>query len=408
MIICISIVKTPGVPSIMMRSRCVRRALRRCTLFVPALLALAACSTLPESGPTGHDIEHAAREAGTGAAFPFQFVEISSASEVPPPAALPSSTLLTLPPPPTDLIGPGDVLNITVYEAGVSLFGKGATRISSSILAPPTAAGAAPIDQSAQAERLAGIRVDDHGFLVFPFVGRIQAAGLTASQLQSLIRSRLRGMSQDPQVMVSFDQSITNSVVLAGEVSHPGRFVLPTNRETLNQTIALAGGYKGDAKDIVARVQRAGSSFEIRLSDLLDRPDRDVPIAPGDTITLVSRPESFSSLGAPNHAEQIRFPRGRISVAEAVALAGGANPSTGDAAAIFVFRYVPNAAGTAEPTVYHLNMMRPGAMFLAQRFMMRDQDLLYVGNARANQPSKFVQLLSQLFLPVATVRNVVP
>jgi polysaccharide biosynthesis/export protein len=47
-------------------------------------------------------------------------------------------------------------------------------------------------------------------------------------------------------------------------------------------------------------------------------------------------------------------------------------------------------------------------MFLAQRFMMRDQDLLYVGNARANQPSKFVQLLSQLFLPVATVRNVVP
>ena len=91
-----------------------------------------------------------------------------------------------------------------------------------------------------------------------------------------------------------------------------------------------------------------------------------------------------------------------------MALAGGANPNTGDAAAIFVFRYAPNLSGTAEPTIYHLNMMRPGAMFLAQRFMMRDQDLLYVGNARANQPTKFVQLISQLFVPVVTVRNVVP
>jgi polysaccharide biosynthesis/export protein len=393
----------------MMRSRSARSGLLRGMVVATGLFGLAACSTLPESGPTGHDIEHAAREsASTAAQLPFQFVEVADASQVPAPAAVPISSLLTLPPPPTDLIGPGDVLNITVYEAGVSLFGKGGTRISSSMVAPPTAAGAAPVDQSAQAERLGGIRVDDRGFLVFPFVGRVRAAGLTASQLQSVLRDRLRGMSQDPQVMVSIDQSITNSVVLAGEVNHPGRFVLPTNRETLNQTIALAGGYKGEAKDIVARVQRAGNSFEIRLSDLLDRPDRDVPIAPADTITLVSRPQSFSSLGAPNHAEQIRFPRGRISVAEAVALAGGANPNTGDAAAIFVFRYVPNGSGTAEPTVYHLNMMRPGAMFLAQRFMMRDQDLLYVGNARANQPSKFVQLLSQLFLPVVTVRNVVP
>jgi polysaccharide export outer membrane protein len=32
--------------------------------------------------------------------------------------------------------------------------------------------------------------------------------------------------------------------------------------------------------------------------------------------------------------------------------------------------------------------------------------VLYIGNARANQPSKFIQLLSQLFVPVATARAV--
>jgi polysaccharide export outer membrane protein len=51
-------------------------------------------------------------------------------------------------------------------------------------------------------------------------------------------------------------------------------------------------------------------------------------------------------------------------------------------------------------------MMRAGAYLLSQRFRMHDQDVLYIGNAKANQPTKFVQLLSQLFVPVATARAV--
>jgi polysaccharide export outer membrane protein len=153
-------------------------------------------------------------------------------------------------------------------------------------------------------------------------------------------------------------------------------------------------------------VQRDGQTFEIRLSDLLDMPEEDVQVAPGDRITLVSRPQSFSILGAPNKADEVVFPRARLTLAEAVAVAGGANPNAGDAGAIFVFRYVPQSNGPEQPTVYHLNMMRPGAYLLSQRFMMHDRDVLYIGNARANQPSKFIQLLSQLFVPVATARAV--
>jgi polysaccharide export outer membrane protein len=52
-------------------------------------------------------------------------------------------------------------------------------------------------------------------------------------------------------------------------------------------------------------------------------------------------------------------------------------------------------------------MMHAGAYLLSQRFMMRDGDVLYIGNARANQPAKFVQLLSQLFVPIATARVLV-
>ena len=80
--------------------------------------------------------------------------------------------------------------------------------------------------------------------------------------------------------MISVEQSITNSVILAGEIAKPGRLVLATNRELLIDAIALAGGYRGNAKDALARVQRDGQSFEIRLSDLLDTPQEDFRVAP--------------------------------------------------------------------------------------------------------------------------------
>jgi polysaccharide biosynthesis/export protein len=369
---------------------------RRAVLVLLATTSLAGCASLPSSGPTGAEIRRAP-VSQTGK-FPFTLIELQTPEQVPLPASVAAPSFATMPPRPTDLLGPGDLLDITVYEAGVSLFGRSLR----------TAGSGGTIDTSSGAERLPPVRVDDFGYIKVPFVGRLRAAGRTAAELQQMIQSGLRGMSQDPQVLVSIEQSITNSIILAGEVARPGRLTLSTNRESLVDAIALAGGYKGSAKDAVARVQRDGESFEIRLSDLLDLPQDDLTVAPGDRISLISRPQSFSILGAPNKADEVVFPRSRLTLAEAVALAGGANPNAGDAAAIFVFRYVPLPNGREQPTVYHLNMMHAGAYLLSQRFMMRDRDVLYVGNARANQPLKLVQVLSQLFVPIATARAVLP
>ena len=106
----------------------------------------------------------------------------------------------------------------------------------------------------------------------------------------------------------------------------------------------------------------------------------------GENISLVMQ---LSSEVGPIHAdpgrvEQIPFSRSSVSLAEAVATAGGVNPGVGNPAAIFVFRYVQDEQGNEMPMVYHLNMMKTGSYFLAQRFAMRDKDVLYFGNAAAN------------------------
>lgn len=373
------------------------RSFRSVLLLPMVTVLLAGCASLPVSGPTGTQIRHGA--VARPGQYPFALVELDSLASIPSASSIPAPILEAAPPRPTDLLGPGDVLDITIYEAGVALFGNSPLRSAVS-------ANGGAIDTNSSAERLPPVRVDDYGYIKVPFVGRVKAAGLTAAELQAMIQRGLRGMSQDPQVLITIEQSITNSVILAGEVAKPGRLVLATNRESLVDAIALGGGYRGNAKDAVARVQREGRSFEIRLSDLLDRPQDDMQIVPGDRITLISRPESISILGASNKIDELVFPRPRLALAEAVALAGGANPSAGDAGAVFVFRYMPLPDGTEQPTVYHLNMMQPGAYLLSQRFLMKDRDVLYVGNARANQFTKFVQLLSQLFVPVATARAV--
>jgi polysaccharide export outer membrane protein len=110
-------------------------------------------------------------------------------------------------------------------------------------------------------------------------------------------------------------------------------------------------------------------------------------------------------MGAPGKVELFTFGAAKVSMAEAVAQAGGSNPNFGDPAAIFVFRYVTEKDGTARPVVYHMNMAKAGNYFLSQRFAMQDKDVLYVGNARANQPSKLIQIISQLFSPLVAVTS---
>jgi polysaccharide export outer membrane protein len=358
-------------------------------------LLLGGCVGLPSSGPTGNLIRKSATVAD--APFAYTLVDVVDAASLPaaPERAVP--TLAEAVRQPTDLLGAGDIINVTVYEAGVTLFGGSAAGAGGS------ASIGLPVGSSA--ERLPAMRIDDSGFIRVPFVGRVRAAGRTPAELQTAIQNGLRGKSQAPQVVVTIAESLSNSIILGGEVARPGRLVLSTNRESLVDAIALGGGYRGSAKDAVARVERNGTTFEMRLSDLLDLPEEDVRVAPGDRITVISRPQSFSVLGAANRAEEITFPRSNLSLSQAVALAGGSNANQGDPASIFVFRMMRMPDGQERPTVYNVNMMRPGAYLLSQRFMMRDRDVLFVGNARANQLTKFVQLLSQLFLPITTVNN---
>ena len=369
------------------------------TAYLLLLASLAGCATLPSSGPTGKQIEKSAISPKDGSA-PIQLVRIASVADVPAAGAgiSPAAILPNLTPPPTDMVGPGDVLDINIYEAGVTLFSaSGGAATGNQLMGTP----------GVQVQKLPPMRVDDLGDITVPYAGPLHVAGFTVGEVEAMIRNALQRLSQNPQVLITMNEAITNSIIVGGEVARPGRLVLQTNRETLSDVVALAGGYRGNTRDLTLRIMRDGKSVDVRMNDLADNPALDVRAYPGDRLMLINNPRTYSVMGAPGRVEQIPFGRSSVSLAEAIATAGGVNPGVGNPAAIFVFRYVRDAQGNEVPVVYHLNMMKTRSYFLAQRFAMQDKDVLYFGNAAANQPSKLIQLISQLFSPILTVTSAV-
>ncbi|MBV7266332.1 polysaccharide biosynthesis/export family protein [Erythrobacter ani] len=358
-----------------------------------ALFSLGACATLPSSGPTGGQIKESAEEAqDTG--LNIDIVPVDSIAAVPAPVVPAALQLPDRDPPPSDMIGPGDLLSITIFEAGVSLFaGQGRASGDSGVF-----------DPSVRAQELPPRRVDDNGMIEIPYVGRIFVLGNTVTDVQEKIRLGLRGLSQDPQVSVSLEEVVGNSIIVGGEVAVPGRLVLRTNRESFADAIALSGGYRGEAKDLVLLVERGENTARLRLSDVMAGAYNGLRAYPGDRLTVLAEPMTFSVLGASGRVQQLPFMRDQMSVVEAIAMAGGPNANAGNPKAIFLFRYAGEDG--MQPTVYHFNMMQTPTFFLAQQFSLRDDDVLYFGNSASNQPLRLIQTIGQLFTPIVTATAV--
>lgn len=359
------------------------------------LALLAGCAALPSSGPTAGEIKRGTRDQNE---LGFKIVDIDPAvvndivaRDAAADAAQPTLSSLAQEGR-NDVVGPGDILGIGIFEVGVSLFGS-------------SAAGGGVTDPSARPQTFPEVVVDREGTISLPYVGRLQVAGHTTSEIQSMIVRGLRGKSQSPQALVTIKQNLSSTVYVAGDVHQPGRYNLSLQQERLLDAIALAGGATNSAEDTVVRFNRGTHFLEERLGRIRAGAADDLVLNPGDRIELLKRPRSFISLGATGKVEQIDFAVGDLSLAEAVARAGGPTDAVADPSAVFLFRYDPAAPGSHEqPVIYRLNMMQPASYFLSQRFAIRDKDVIYIANAAANRPAKMVNIINQLFSPFVTAR----
>lgn len=373
-------------------------------IAVTAALLLAGCASLPSSGPTAREITRATatdrntigmRIVPVNAEMLARVLTLEGAAD----ASLPALAALARPGR-NDVVGPGDQLDISVFEVGVSLFGG---------------ARASPegLDPSAQGQRFPAVIVDRAGTIRLPYAGVLHVAGRTPSEIAAIVERAYRGKSQTPQVVVTMRANLSDTVFVSGDVRKPGRLELSLQNERLLDAIATAGGAVAPTPDVVVRFTRDGMQIEERLDRVRAGSPDDLVLVPGDRVELIRRPRTYIVLGAANHPSQVQFEQSDLTLAEAVARAGGPNDGAANPRAVFLFRYDPpapqpagGAAPVPQPTIYRLNLLEPASFFLAQRFPMRDKDVLYVSNAAINRTSKLVSIVNQLFSPFVAARTV--
>ena len=377
---------------------------------VLACVIVTGCSALPTAGPTASDVK--GQEVKDNLAR-FDLVNIDDNVV---------TTLLALPAesfhvrfkkygrPPQPKIGIGDSVVASIWEAaGGGLF------------------GASPTDHVSAGSRSVTIPeqiVARDGGISVPFADRVPAAGRLPVEVQKTIEQRLAEKAIEPQVIVTVTKSLSTSVTVAGEVVSGARVPLSLKGDRLLDLIAAAGGARAPVYETFVRLSRDGITATIPMEALVSDPAENIYAYPGDVLTLVRLPQSFTAFGATGTNMQVNFTAERMTLVEALAKAGGLQDQRSDPAGVFLFRFEPpdivNALGRPQlqtgpdgssPVVYQLDLSDAKSYFLAQRFAMHDKDIIYVANADFNELQKFFALLNTLAGPIITgivVKNAAP
>lgn len=365
--------------------------IRACAVL--SLLALCACSTLPHDGPSSRS---ASRDVQRGEAR-YALVDLDYAVTRKiadrPPVAL-KGLVEESSEAPSDRISEGDVLSVSVFEAGGgALFGK--TDDSPAASSPDTR------------QTLPRVVVDGQGDLDIPFAGVVHVAGLTPREAGAAIRLALKGRVIDPQVLVDVVASPANSVTIIGEVRNAGRVALAPHADHLLDVLASAGGPTKPPADLAIVVSRGGHLAEAPMSLAMNDPAQNIRLAPRDQIRVVDRPRKYSTFGAFLHDAQTPIEDDQLNLADAISRAGGLDTYSANARSVLVFRFerpeVARDLGVAVPAeargvpiVYRLNFEHPGGVFVADNFEVRSGDLLFVARSDITEMKKFFDLVNSV------------
>lgn len=379
-------------------------------LVTIAVVALAACSQMPTTGPSAETIQKqpAASQSPDARTGLVQVVDIDESLV----RRLQDQRKQQLfseawaeSPTPGQFIGAGDTVEVTLWETPpAALFGTPS-------LDPRLPAATTQTVLPAQ-------MVDADGRISVPFVGRVQAAGKSPEALAQAVVQALKGKANQPQALVRVLQNASSTVTVVGEVSANLRMPLTARGERLLDALAAAGGVKQPVSKVSVQLTRGDQFHTLPLDQVIRDPRQNVTLKPGDVVTALFQPLSLTALGATGRQDEVAFESQGISLAQALGRIGGLVDNRSDPRGVFIFRFEPAgalawprqpAAMTADglvPVVYRLDLSDPRSFFAMQGFAMQHRDLVYVSNAPVAELQKFLNVVFSISYPVLNAINV--
>jgi polysaccharide biosynthesis/export protein len=372
------------------------------------------CSLLPGPGPSSDDIG-AGAVTGIKSNAPLSYALVDVTSETigflsQPNVVSFKGAFPDKRPKPTQVVGVGDVLNVSIFEAAPG-----------GLFTPATTAGARPgnfVDLPPQA-------VDQKGSIYVPYAGEIPAAGREVPEIQQAVIARLRNRAIEPQVVISLNQQHSSVVSVLGDVNTPGVLALNSVGERMLALIARAGGPKYEAIETYVTLQRDGKRVRVLLSRIVHDPTENIFVRPNDVIFLTRESPTITALGAVGLntslgvSLDIPFDVETLTLSQALGRAGGFVDAQSDPAHVYVYRFesreflqklgidTQRFITDQVPTIYHVNLRDPSGLLVSSAFQMRSKDVMYVANAKVVDYYKLLLLINNTAATVSNTANAV-
>jgi polysaccharide export outer membrane protein len=282
------------------------------------------------------------------------------------------------------IIGNGDVLQIIVWDHPELTI---------------------PAGQFRDAET-SGQQVGEDGYLYYPYVGMVKAAGMNIPALRDVLTERLSTYIQDPQLDVRVVGYRSKRVYVVGEVMTPG--VIPLNDVplTIADAISLSGGLTEDAFKSGVNISRDGEAHEIDLRALYDYADstQNLTLKHGDIVNVLDRSQQkVFVMGEVRTPGSVEIINGYLTLAAAIGEVGGVNQNSADSGGIYVIR----GTNKDRPEIFHLDARYATGMLLAERFDMQAQDVIFVDTAGVSEWNRVISQLLPSFSVVRTFDGIV-
>jgi polysaccharide export outer membrane protein len=359
--------------------------------FLVVAFFVSSCASMPNMGPSKSSIKGYSKESKD---IGIKFIEINNSNVIKyggkRKTLINSNFKQTFNKDKDQVLGIGDFLKVSIWEA----------------------AGDGLFSTSDKKQTDLDVIVNQKGMIFIPYVGFIKVSEKTISSIQEIITSKLIGRALDPQVQIRLIENNNNTFITIGEVGKPSIYPIPLKGISLLEAISLSGGSKCKAFETQLKVVRSDKIAKIRLDELFDSPENNIALKKGDIVQVEKKSKTVTILGAVNRQKNITFEKDSMSLSDAIALSGGLVDSVSDSSGLYVFRYESsvflnqieystNFPKDEIPVIYNFDLRRGGSFLASSKFLLQDQDIIYVAASGARGYSKFFEIFVRPLLDIS-------